>query len=141
MNLQYAFYACPASSPSVFMLCKCSPVEKLAAEYHTALVQGLARPIWQIMSSGMDKSTASGLDTSCGDACCGFVKDNAGLRGKGKACHVYGKPNIGMLEFDWLRNTITLSIVAGDTGGIAIGADGAPLQVSISMETCEAVEG
>jgi hypothetical protein len=110
------------------------------ADCTACMLQGLTRPIWQIMASGMDRSTAQGLDTYCKDSCCGFEKDNAGLRGPGRECRVFGDPNFGMIEFDWLSRIITLTVISGDNGGIAIAADGEALQTQISMDTCEEVQ-
>ena len=99
-------------------------------------MQGMSRPIWQIMASGMDPSTATGLDTSCGDVCCSWWRDDAGLRGPDRSCHVYGDPNFGVVDLDFDAQVISLSIIAGDTGSVAMAADGALLQVQISMKTC-----
>jgi hypothetical protein len=91
------------------------------------------------MASGMDTSTASGIDTSCGDVCCTWWRDDAGLRGPNKSCHVYGDPNFGTIDFDFEKRVFTMRILAGDTGNVAMAADGSPLQVDVSMDTCEAV--
>ena len=92
------------------------------------------------MASGMDPSTARGLDTSCGDPCCSWWRDEAGLRGPGKACHVFGDPNFGTIDFDFDQRVISLSIVSGATGTVAVAADGGLMQVNVSMDTCEAVQ-
>jgi hypothetical protein len=52
---------------------------------------------------------------------------------------VYGDPNFGTIDFDFENRVFTMRIVAGDTGNVAMAADGSTLQVDVSMDTCEAV--
>jgi hypothetical protein len=98
------------------------------------IMQGLQKPIYQMMASGMDVSTAKGLD-KCDDACCGFQKDVDGMRVPGP-CSVFGDPNFGLIEFDWQGKVMTLRVMNGNGSGVAIGADGAVLQLSVSLDTC-----
>jgi hypothetical protein len=65
------------------------------------------------MASGMDTPTASGIDTSCGDVCCTFWWDDAGLRDPSKSCHVYGDPNFGTIDFNFEKRVFTMRIVGG----------------------------
>jgi hypothetical protein len=103
-------------------------------------MQGLTKPIYQVMASGMDKSTAEGLQKcSVGETCCGWQKDVDGLRGPGKVCNIFGDPNFGVAEFDWSRRTVHLSIQRGDGKGVASGADGAPIEMRVNIDTCEQV--
>lgn len=103
--------------------------------------QDVPRPIWQIMASGMHNSTAVGLEPcDGGDAdgalCCGFDRDDAGLRGPNRTCSVFGDPNFGVIDLDWIERSIRLAVLRGDGGGVARGADGTPLEATISMDTC-----
>ena len=52
---------------------------------------------------------------------------------------MYGDPNFGVVDLDFDAQVISLSIIAGDTGSVAMAADGALLQVQISMKTCERI--
>lgn len=89
------------------------------------------------MASGMDPSTATGLDTDCGQACCGYNRDNFGLRGHQGECAVFGDPNFGAVDLDWENRIIQLSILNGDGSGVAKGADGKLLTMAVDMDTCE----
>lgn len=106
--------------------------------YAPAGVQGLQKPIYQVMASGMDPSTAKGLGSAdCGQPCCGFHRDEAGLRGPGHACSVFGDPNFGTVDLDWQKRLIHLSIMNGDGSGVAVGADNEALEMTVDMDTCE----
>jgi hypothetical protein len=101
-------------------------------------VQGLKRPIYQVMASGMDVSTAKGLETGCapGAQCCSWNFDHDGLRGPNKTCNIYGDPNFGIAEFDWDMRHLALSVRRGDGGGVAAGADGVPIRLTLDMDSC-----
>ena len=90
------------------------------------------------MASGMDASTASGLESGCldGELCCGWNNDTDGLRGRGKGCNIYGDPNFGIAAFDWHARTVHLSIQRGDGDGVALGADGVPIELTVNVDTC-----
>lgn len=105
-----------------------------------AFLQGLQKPIYQIMASGMHPSTAVGLD-ACDESelCCGWNHDSDGLRGAGRACTTYGQPNFGVAEFDWEARVLHLRIMRGDGRGVAAGVDGTVIKMDISIETCQQV--
>jgi len=50
---------------------------------------------------------------------------------------VYGDPNFGLLEFDWKRQRLRMSVYRGDGGGVAraAGADD-ELTLTIDLNTC-----
>lgn len=98
-------------------------------------VQGLRKPIYQVMASGMDPSTAPGLIKQ--GPCSGYIRDEAGLRGPGNQCAMFGAPNFGTVDLDWRQRLIHLSIMNGDGSGVAVGDHGKPLQMSVNMDTCE----
>lgn len=100
-------------------------------------MQGLQKPIYQVMASGMDRSTATGLNTDCGQPCCGFDRDKDGLRGPGNTCAAFGDPNFGTVDLDWRERLIHLSIMNGNGSGVAVGAHGKPLKLTVDMDTCE----
>eukprot|EP00892_Ulva_mutabilis_P008009 jgi/Ulvmu1/5580/UM023_0117.1 len=101
---------------------------------------GLQKPIYQVMASGMDPSTAAGLGKpACGQPCCGFQRDEAGLRGPGNTCSIFGDPNFGTIDLDWHKRRIHVSIMNGDGSGVAVGANKKELKMSIDMDTCEPV--
>lgn len=89
------------------------------------------------MASGMDPSTARGVDASCDAPCCSWWRDDAGLRGPEKTCHVFGDPNFGTIDLDFDERVMTLSILSGETGSVAMAADGALMRVHVSMDSCE----
>lgn len=102
-------------------------------------MQDLAKPIYQVMASGMDTSTASGLQTGCNSTCCGYDRDEDGLRGPGKVCNIYGDPNFGVADFDWGRRRVTLSVRRKDGAGVAAGADGVPIRKVVDIDSCAEV--
>ena len=90
----------------------------------------------------MDTSTAKGLESGCGsdEACCGWNVDTDALRGANRTCSIYGDPNFGVADFDWDLRHVHLSIRRGDGGGVALGADGIPIEVTVDIDTCQAVD-
>jgi hypothetical protein len=102
-------------------------------------VQKLKKPMYQVMASGMHPSTASGLETGCNETCCGWNRDVDGLRGPGKQCNIFGDPNFGIAEFDWEKRRVNMRIMRGDGKGIAKGADGVAIQMSVDIDTCSEV--
>ena len=102
-------------------------------------LQDLKKPIYQIMASGMDTSTASGLQGGCNSTCCGYNRDEDGLRGPGRVCNIHGDPNFGVADFDWQRRRVTLSVRRKDGRGVAEGADGKPIRMTIDVDSCAQV--
>ena len=58
------------------------------------LTEGLARPVWQFMSSGMTTSTAQHASSTCEGS---FLEDLVGLRPLGK-CALFSDPNFGTVD-------------------------------------------
>eukprot|EP01023_Acetabularia_acetabulum_P008625 TRINITY_DN1375_c0_g1_i4.p1 TRINITY_DN1375_c0_g1~~TRINITY_DN1375_c0_g1_i4.p1 ORF type:complete len:583 (-),score=83.82 TRINITY_DN1375_c0_g1_i4:129-1877(-) len=120
----------------------------LAGDYHFAdikMVQGgsqvysdiykssnFQRPIYQLMSSGMSKSTATGK------LCEGWKVDEIGLRIHGN-CSMYSFENFGMVDVDWDQQVVNLSI-RNLTGQIAIDRSGVAQQVSVDLKTCNIIQ-
>ena len=104
-------------------------------------MQDLQKPIWQVMASGMHETTADGLDRDCpnNETCCGWNHDVDGLRGPERSCNLYGSTNFGSADFDWSALTVKLQINRGDGKGAAKGVDGKDIQVTIGLDSCEAV--
>lgn len=99
----------------------------------------LKQPIYQVMGSGMSASTTNGLGgTDCGDKCCGWQRDLDGLRPGGK-CSIWGDVNFGLLSFDWERREVTMHVLKGHGGGIATGAEGDALSLTVCIDTCQPV--
>ncbi|GBF97189.1 hypothetical protein Rsub_10050 [Raphidocelis subcapitata] len=96
----------------------------------------LAKPIWQVMASGMTSSTARSL----GDPCEGtWLEDIVGLRPLGRCAYV-PQPAFGGLEVDWARRRVQLSIRDAATGDVAIAMDGSRQAVAFDLDSCQRVE-
>jgi len=97
----------------------------------------LGQPIYQVMSSGLSESTAP--LSNLAEDCTGFMRDEDGLRLGGK-CSMYTAPNFGMVEVDWGRRRVELSIRTKD-GSVAEPGDptAPPLRFEIDLDTCQVV--
>ena len=96
----------------------------------------LAKPIWQVMASGLTTSTAR----YGGEPCEGSWRDDvAGLRPLGR-CAYAAQPAFGAVEVDARRRRAVLSIRDAAGGGVAVGRDGSRQEVVISLDTCLRVE-
>jgi alkaline phosphatase D len=94
----------------------------------------LGKPVYQAMASGMTFSTAEHSVQPCAGS---FREDLVGLR-PGGACSYVSAPAFGMLEVDWVRRRVVLSIrngTAGD-GRVARGVDGSEQRLEFDLDTC-----
>ena len=58
------------------------------------LTEGLRRPVWQLMASGMTTSTAQHSSRVCEGS---YLEDLVGLRPLGK-CSIFSDPNFGTVD-------------------------------------------
>jgi alkaline phosphatase D len=97
----------------------------------------LARPVYQLMASGLTDSTAS---QHSGRACEGtYREDLAGLRPLGR-CSFVARPAFGGVEVDWSARWFELSVRDAEGGDVAVGEDGVRQRVRVSLDTCEIIE-
>lgn len=106
-----------------------------SAGYAAALQTArLAKPVYQAMASGMSYSTAEHRDLPCEGS---FREDLVGLRPLGRCSYVH-HPAFGMVEVDWARRVVSLSIRnATGGGGVARGLDGSRQLLQFSLASCE----
>ncbi|KAI8466011.1 MAG: hypothetical protein J3K34DRAFT_435005 [Monoraphidium minutum] len=97
--------------------------------------EALAKPVWQIMSSGLTRSTARMEGTACEGT---WLEDTVGLRPLGPCAYV-PQPAFGMVEVDWPSRRVLLSIRDASSGDVAVGRDGSRQQVALSLDTCRQV--
>ncbi|KAG2450456.1 hypothetical protein HYH02_004958 [Chlamydomonas schloesseri] len=95
----------------------------------------LQKHIYQLMSSGMSSSTAVHDGAPCAGS---YREDLLGLRPLGR-CSLMQQPNFGMVEVDWEKGVVHLTVRAASGGGIATGSDGKMQHVAFSLRTCAPV--
>jgi alkaline phosphatase D len=85
------------------------------------------------MASGMTFSTAEHKILPCEDS---FREDLVGLRPGGK-CSYVSQPAFGMMEVDWERRVVSLSVRNHTTGQVAHGHDGNKQLLRFDLDSCE----
>ena len=95
--------------------------------------EGLPKPVWQFMSSGMTTSTAQHGGTRCEGS---FLEDLVGLRPLG-TCSYFDGPNFGTIDIDWDARKVVLTVRDGQSGLAASDRDGVLQQVSFNLDTCQ----
>jgi alkaline phosphatase D len=108
-----------------------------AAAVRQLRLDRLAKPVYQLMSSGLTDSTAA---QHTRQACEGsYREDLAGLRPLGK-CSYVARPAFGGVEVNWRERWFELTVREAEGGMVAIGEDGARQRLRVSLDTCEVVE-
>lgn len=82
----------------------------------------------------MTYSTAEHKESPCKGS---YREDLVGLRPGGR-CSYVRQPAFGMLEVDWERRVVSLSIRNHTVGtGVASGADGSRQMLQFDLDTCK----
>lgn len=87
----------------------------------------------QAMASGMTFSTAEHKVLPCEGS---FREDLVGLRPGGK-CSYVPQPAFGILEVDWDKRVVSLSIRNHTNGDVAVGHDGTQQLILIDLDSCK----
>ncbi|KAL6753601.1 hypothetical protein V8C86DRAFT_2724287 [Haematococcus lacustris] len=118
--------------------------------YSAALsTAGLQRPVYQLMSSGLTASTASGGPQACEGS---YHEDLVALRpplpsspGAGNSsggggdgrCAYAPQPNFGLVEVDWEARVVRLQIRNAADGTLAVAKDGrSQMSLALSLDSC-----
>jgi alkaline phosphatase D len=80
----------------------------------------------------MTFSTAEHKQLACEGS---FREDLVGLRPGGKCSYVH-QPAFGMLQVDWDKRIVSLSVRNHTTGGVAVGYDGTQQVVRFDLDSC-----